>query len=128
MNEKNSIQIKMKEEDNLINAKVSLKKTRTSIKNNRLNIDMDVNAYIESNEKKTTSKEKLKSALENKLETDLSNFIEETQKRFKLDIFGYGYHLNNYKEKKNNKNWNKFYENLNRNIKVHVTLKEDMEE
>ncbi|EDS72730.1 Ger(x)C family spore germination protein [Anaerofustis stercorihominis] len=128
MNEKNSIQIKMKEEDNLINAKVSLKKTRTSIKNNRLNIDMDVNAYIESNKKKNTSKEKLKSALENKLKRDLNNFIEETQKRFKLDICGYGYQLNNYKEKKNNQNWNRYYENLNRNIDVHVTLKEDMEE
>ena len=118
----------MKEEDNLINAKVSLKKTRTSIKNNRLNIDMDVNAYIESNKKKNTSKEKLKSALENKLKRDLNNFIEETQKRFKLDICGYGYQLNNYKEKKNNQNWNRYYENLNRNIDVHVTLKEDMEE
>lgn len=128
MNEKNSIQLNLKKNNNTINTKITLNNTKEKIENNTLNINMDVNAYIESIENKNITEKEIENEIKKNITKELISLIDVVQKKFKVDIFGYGYRLNNFKEKSSVEDWNKYFETLKKNVYVNVNLKEDMEE
>ncbi|MGN8913593.1 Ger(x)C family spore germination protein [Anaerofustis butyriciformans] len=127
LNKKDSIQLKLNNDDSIVNTKISLNKTKDKIENNKLNIKMDINAYIESNDNNISQKQ-IEKELEKQITKEIYSFINITQKKFKVDIFGYGFNLNNKKIKNNHSDWNDYFINLSPNVKINVQIKEMTED
>lgn len=126
--EKDSINFPISHNNKKINLKIKMTETKSNIKNNVLNINMGFDIYIEDSHLKNLNKEQIKEETKRELEKDLYNFISNIQKDYKIDIFGFGNNLINYKERKKYKNWNKYFSSLNKKIKINIYLKDKLED
>lgn len=127
LNKKDSIQLKLNINNYIVNTKVTLDKTKDNISSDSLNINMDVNAYIESNDNNVSKKE-IEKELEKEITNEILSFINITQKKFGVDIFGYGFKLNNRNIKKTHLKWNEYFITLSPKVKINVYMKEMSED
>ena len=127
LNKKDSLEFKLNINNNIVNSKLTLKDIKDEIKNDELNIDITFNAMIESNDN-NVSKKIIKQKLEEEINKEIYSFISNIKNKYKIDIFGYGYKIKNYKLKNSVKDWNEYFANLTLKTSTTINISEFSEE